>query len=231
MSSAPRYYYVDAQNQAAGPLPLPELHGLHTSGTITDTTLVVIEGGQDWVAFSTIKPAAQTVQHTAPQATSPQLTTPAASLTKTFQAAAPASSLSQASPAAEPAWASQLLQKIDQLTLTAEKIVAALEKNTSPRPMPSAVPPTAALHAEKGAIHPVPKPGIAQLGASTPNPIPAPAAPRPGVSTPLSPMAVPANAVKPALPLPSLGKPGTPTPAPLPNSEKSGNLFSKFLKK
>ena len=47
MSSTPRYYYVDAQNQAAGPIPMAELLALQTSGTITDTTLVVIEGGQD----------------------------------------------------------------------------------------------------------------------------------------------------------------------------------------
>lgn len=43
MSSSPRYYYVDAQNQAAGPIPLAELQSLHASSTIGDTTLVVLE--------------------------------------------------------------------------------------------------------------------------------------------------------------------------------------------
>ena len=220
MSSSPRYYYVDAQNQAAGPIPLAELQSLHASSTIGDTTLVVLEGGQDWVAFSTIKPTPQP----APQPASSQ---PVASLSaspKIAQVTATSPSLSLSS-SAEPAWATQLLQKVDQLTLAAEKIVAALEKNAVPRQMPAPAPATAALHAEKISLNPIPKLGLAQ---ATTSPAAAPA-PRPGVSTPLSPMAVPANAVKPSLPLPALGKPGTPTPVATP--EKSGNLFSKFLKK
>ena len=220
MSSSPRYYYVDAQNQAAGPIPLAELQSLHASSTIGDTTLVVLEGGQDWVAFSTIKPTPQP----APQPASSQ---PVASLSvspKIAQVTATSPSLSLSS-SAEPAWATQLLQKVDQLTLAAEKIVAALEKNTVPRQMPAPAPATAALHAEKISLNPIPKLGLAQ---ATTSPASAPA-PRPGVSTPLSPMAVPANAVKPSLPLPALGKPGTPTPVATP--EISGNLFSKFLTK
>jgi hypothetical protein len=66
MSSSPRYYYVDAQNQAAGPIPLAELQSLHASSTIGDSTLVVLEGGQDWVAFSTIKPTPQPAPQPAP---------------------------------------------------------------------------------------------------------------------------------------------------------------------
>jgi hypothetical protein len=224
MSSSPRYYYVDAQNQAAGPIPLAELQSLHASSTIGDSTLVVLEGGQDWVAFSTIKPTPQPAPQPAPQPTSSQ---PVASLSispKIAQVTTTSPSLSLSS-SAEPAWATQLLQKVDQLTLAAEKIVAALEKNAVPRQMPAPAPATAALHAEKISLNPIPKLGLAQ---ATTSPAAAPI-PRPGVSTPLSPMAVPANAVKPSLPLPALGKPGTPTPVATP--EKSGNLFSKFLKK
>jgi len=224
MSSTPRYYYVDAQNQAAGPIPLAELQSLHASSTIGDSTLVVLEGGQDWVAFSTIKPTPQPAPQPAPQPTSSQ---PVASLSvypKIAQVTTTSPSLSLSS-SAEPVWATQLLQKVDQLTLAAEKIVAALEKNAVPRQMPAPAPATAALHAEKISLNPIPKLGLAQ---ATTSPAAAPI-PRPGVSTPLSPMAVPANAVKPSLPLPALGKPGTPTPVATP--EKSGNLFSKFLKK
>ena len=120
MSSTPRYYYVDAQNQAAGPVPLAELQSLHVAGTVTDATLVVIEGGQDWVAFSTIKPATQAAAPTAPQPASPQSPSAAAAAPKPSQTFPALSS-------AEPAWATQLLQKMDQLTLTAEKIVAAMD--------------------------------------------------------------------------------------------------------
>ncbi|NCY21462.1 DUF4339 domain-containing protein, partial [bacterium] len=48
MSTTPKYYYVDAQNQAAGPVALSDLQGLQAAGTINDSTLVVVEGGQDW---------------------------------------------------------------------------------------------------------------------------------------------------------------------------------------
>ncbi|NCW28505.1 MAG: DUF4339 domain-containing protein, partial [Verrucomicrobia bacterium] len=126
MSSTARYYYVDAQNQAAGPIPLTELQSLHAAGTITDATLVVIEGGQDWVAFSTIKPATQVAAQTAPQPASPQSLAAAASPKPSQTLMTPSSSSPSST---EPAWATQLLQKMDQLTLTAEKIVAALEKS------------------------------------------------------------------------------------------------------
>ena len=226
MSSTSRYYYVDAQNQAAGPIPMAELQALQAAGTINDTTLVVIEGGQDWVAFSTIKPAPQAVAQPSPQPTPSSAPAPVAASPKPTQ---PFSASSASSPSsAEPAWATQLLQKIDQLSLTAEKIVAAIEKSSAPRQPMGPVPATAALHAEKVSLNPIPKPGLAQAAPSpalaAPNPTP-----KPGVSTPLSPMAVPANAVKPGLPLPALGKPGTPVPVATPG--KSGNLFSKFLKK
>lgn len=226
MSTTPRYYYVDAQNQAAGPIPWPELQTLQAAGTISDTTLVVVEGGQDWVAFSTLKPAPQPTPQPAVAATA----TPAAVLPQPAAAhsTTPASS---ANTQAEPAWATQLLQKIDQLTLTAEKIVAAIEKNTVPRAIPTPAPATAALHAEKINLNPIPKPGLAQLSGIQSQPAAAPVtpAPRPGISAPLSPLAVPANAVKPSLPVPALGKPGLATPGATPG--KSGNLFSKFLKK
>ena len=60
MSAEPRYYYVDAQNQAAGPIAMAGLLALKAAGTVTDATLVVAEGGTEWVAFSTLKSAAIT---------------------------------------------------------------------------------------------------------------------------------------------------------------------------
>ena len=217
MSTTSRYYYVDAQNQAAGPVTLADLQNLQSNGTIPNTTLVALEGSQDWVPFSTL-----------PQPTAQPTPTPA-----------PASE-------SQPAWATQLLQKLDQLISTNEKIILAVEKSGIAR-QPVAltpVPATAALHAEKlslnpsiktGIAHqsPVPNPGSAPSAIPRPTPLPSgisttlPALARPTSATTLSPMAVPANAVKSPLPLPSLGA----TPAPAPAPAKPGNLFSKFLKK
>jgi len=222
MSAIPRYYYVDAQNQAAGPLALPDLQNLHTNGTIPNTTLIALEGSQDWVPFSTLplspSPSPQPVAQPTPQPT---------------PAPAPASET-------QPAWATQLLQKLDQLISTNEKIILAVEKGTLNRQPIAPVPALAALHAEKLTLNPSVKTGIAQnspvpLPGSAPTAIPRPAPlpsgisttlpalARPNSSTTLAPMAVPANALKSPLPLPSLSP--TPTPA------KPGNLFSKFLKK
>ena len=217
MSTTSRYYYVDAQNQAAGPVTLADLQNLQSNGTIPNTTLVALEGSQDWVPFSTL-----------PQPTAQPTPTPA-----------PASE-------SQPAWATQLLQKLDQLISTNEKIILAVEKSGIAR-QPVAlvpVPATAALHAEKLSLNPSTKTGIAQQSpvlhpGSTPSAIPRPtplpsgisttlpALARPTSATTLTPMAVPANAVKSPLPLPSLGA----APAPAPAPAKPGNLFSKFLKK
>ena len=220
MSTTSRYYYVDAQNQAAGPVTLADLQNLQSNGTIPNTTLVALEGSQDWVPFSTLPQPNQTVPLPQP--------TPAPT---------PASE-------SQPAWATQLLQKLDQLISTNEKIILAIEKSGIARqPVALApVPALAALHAEKLSLNPSTKTGIAQHSpvphpGSAPSAIPRPAAlpsgisttlpalARPTSATTLSPMAVPANAVKSPLPLPTLG--ATPAPAPA----KPGNLFSKFLKK
>lgn len=213
MSATSRYYYVDAQNQAAGPIALPDLQNLRASGTIQDSTLVVLEGGQDWVAYSTLAPA--------------PLSAPAK----------PAAEISQATSSPQPAdpkWAQELLQKVDQLTRTVEKMAVALERSVATRTPPIAAPATATLHAEKFNPNLAPKMGIAAtLGTNPSTRIAAPAGSPPNSSTILSPMAVPANAVKSPLPLPSLNvTPGT-TPPPQPGAApvKSGNLFSKFLKK
>ena len=215
MSTTSRYYYVDAQNQAAGPVTLADLQNLQSNGTIPNTTLVALEGSQDWVPFSTL-----------PQPTAQPTPTPA-----------PASE-------SQPAWATQLLQKLDQLISTNEKIILAVEKSGIAR-QPVAltpVPATAALHAEKLSLNPsvktgiaqhspVPNPGSAPSAIPRPTPLPSgisttlPALARPTSATTLTPMAVPANAIKSPLPLPSLG--AAPAPAPA----KPGNLFSKFLKK
>ena len=116
MSSDPRYYYVDAQNQAAGPIAMAGLLALKAAGTVTDTTLVVAEGGTEWVAFSTLKPGAA-----APVAATPQ---PAAAL----HSSAPAGVRSDggSSSAAEPLWASQLSQKVDRLVATMERLIVSL---------------------------------------------------------------------------------------------------------
>ena len=243
MSSEARYYYVDAQNQAAGPIALAGLLALKAAGTVTDATLVVMEGGTEWVAYSTLKPAQPAATSPAP-ATTPQ---PAASTTPVSQSAV-ATSPSSTSPTAEPVWASHLSQKLEKLNGTMERLIVSLEKSR-PASMPALAPATAALHAEKISLNPTPKPGIATTGtAPTPMPAGIPvAAPRPTSATTLSPLAVPANAQKSALPLPALGKvpgpapvgapkPGTfPKPAgavPSPTAAPAkGNIFSKFLKK
>ena len=240
MSAEARYYYVDAQNQAAGPIAIAGLLALKAAGTVTDATLVVVEGGAEWVAFSTLKPAAA-----APVAAVPQ---PAAALHSSDPAGVRSDGGS--SSAAEPMWASQLSQKVDRLVATMERLIVSLEKT---RPSSSApAPATAALHAERANLNVAPKPGIAASTPASitptaapgvvprPNPTPAGtpgAVPRHGLSTPLTPLAVPANAQKSALPLPALGKVPGPAPAALPKpaapapAPAKGNIFSKFLKK
>ncbi|MCX6947206.1 MAG: GYF domain-containing protein [Verrucomicrobia bacterium] len=218
MSSTSRYYYVDAQNQAAGPIAHAELQNLRNLGTIQDSTLVVIEGGQDWVAFSSLGPIPSTAQ-------------PAPRFTPT--AAASASNATTPLPStAEPAWALELLQKVDQLNRTVEKMASALERSIASRPSTIAMPSTATLHAEKPPLNTAPKMGIAATLGTTVRP-PNTLTGAPNSSTTLSPLAVPANAVKSPLPLPALNvKPATlPTPQPGAAPAKPGNLFSKFLKK
>jgi TM2 domain-containing membrane protein YozV len=51
-----KYYYVDASNQATGPLPYPELVRLQSVGQILPETFVVEEGGTEWKPFSSITP-------------------------------------------------------------------------------------------------------------------------------------------------------------------------------
>jgi len=240
VSAESRYYYVDAQNQAAGPIAMAGLLALKAAGTVTDATLVVAEGGTEWVAFSTLKPAAANALTPSPT-TSPA---PAAQAATASSQSPSTSSSSSSAPTAEPPWASQLSEKIDRLTGAMDKLVLALEKSRPPAPL--LAPATAALHAEKINLNPVPKPGIASqlpAPATSPRPTPLPAGvpvaaprstpppqptPRPGVNVPLTPLAVPANAQKSALPLPALGKAPGPAPAPAP---AKGNIFSKFLKK
>lgn len=251
MSADSRYYYVDAQNQAAGPISMAGLSALKAAGTVTDATLVVVEGGAEWVAFSTLRPGGSAPG--GPGALrGPGAAAPSASPAPAAQpsAASPASA-SVASATTEPVWASQLTQKMDRLIATMEKLVVSLEKSRPPAAVAPA-PATAALHAEKINLNPVPKPGIAASGtapapgvvaprpATTPAMVAKPAGlpvttPRPGVSTALTPLAVPANAQKSALPLPALGKAPGPAPAGLPQPAAlppvKGNIFSKFLKK
>ncbi len=224
MSTSNRYFYVDSLNQAAGPIALHELQKLRTAGTIQDATLVVQEGGQDWVAFSTLVPI---------PAVEPALMTPvsAQALPPPTQSE-PVSSSQSLAPNSDPAWAKELLQKLDRLTLTVEKLSASIERGLATRTPPMAAPATATLHAEKFNPNLAPKMGVAAtLGTGArPASIPGGAA---GTATALAPLAVPANAVKSPLPLPSLvAKPGaTPTSQPTAVPAKSGNLFSKFLKK
>ncbi len=240
MSTTSRYYYVDAQNQAAGPVTLADLQNLQSNGTIPNTTLVALEGSQDWVPFSTLPQPTQAVPLPQPAAQPIPQPTPAPA-----PALAPATTPTPASEG-QPAWANQLLEKLDQLISTSEKIILAVEKSGIAR-QPVAVvpvPATAALHAEKLSLNPstktgiaqhspVPHPGSAPSAIPRPTPLPSgisttlPSLARPSSSTILTPMAVPANAVKSPLSLPSLGA----APAPAPAPAKPGNLFSKFLKK
>ncbi len=221
MSSTSRYYYVDAQNQAAGPIAHAELQNLRNLGTIQDSTLVVIEGGQDWVAFSSLGPIPSTAQ-------------PAPRFNPTA-APSPSSASNATTPlpsTAEPAWAQELLQKVDQLNRTVEKMASALERSIASRPPTTAMPSTAVLHAEKQILNTAPKMGIAATLGTTVRP-PNTLTSAPNSSTTLSPLAVPANAVKSPLPLPSLQVKPAPLPASQPGATpaKPGNLFSKFLKK
>jgi hypothetical protein len=215
MSATSRYYYVDAQNQAAGPVGLADLQNLRTTGTIQDSTLVVLEGGQDWVAYSTVSPTPSAAA--APSSTS-----------KPADASSPAISTA---PSSEPIWAQNLLQKVDQLNKTVEKMAMALEKSIAVRAPQMPVPATATLHTEKFNLAAAPKMGIAATLGNTPRQPSTPG--HPSSSSTLSPLAVPANAVKSPLPLPTLNvKPTTlPTAQPGATPAKPGNLFSKFLKK
>jgi len=217
MSTTSRYYYVDAQNQAVGPVGLTDLHNLRTAGTIQDSTLVVLEGGQDWVAYSTLS--------TTPSPSG------AATPSSTSKPADASSTATSTSPSSEPLWAQNLLQKVDLLNNTVEKMAIALERSIAVRAPQMPVPATATLHAEKFNPTVAPKMGIAATLGNTPRQPSTPG--HPSSSSTLSPLAVPANAVKSPLPLPSLNVKPTPLPTPQPGATpaKPGNLFSKFLKK
>jgi len=217
MSTPSRYYYVDAQNQAAGPFALSDLQNLRSAGTIQDSTLVVLEGAQDWVAYSTLS--------TPP---SPSVAAAPSSASKSPDASSP---ITLTSPPSEPVWAQNLLQKVDQLNKTVEKMATALEKSIAARAPQIPIPATATLHAEKFSPATAPKMGIAATLGNTPRQPSTPG--HPSSSSTLSPLAVPANAVKSPLPLPTLNVKPAPTPTPQPGvtPAKPGNLFSKFLKK
>ena len=240
MSTESRYYYVDAQNQAAGPIAMTGLLALKSAGTVTDATLVVIEGGTEWVAFSTLKPEGASKGGAETLRSLGEGGQPTASPETSAERARSEGRPSSAS-SAEPLWSSQLSQKIDQLTAAMDKLAAALEKTRTTNAAPVATPATAALHAEKINLNPTPKPGIAAqnpapapgviprptpLPAGVPAAIPKPAglpvaAPRPGTGTTLSPLAVPANAQK-SPPLPSLARLRAPPPLPLPPPPPKG---------
>ena len=217
MSTTSRYYYVDAQNQAAGPVALSDLQNLRSAGTIQDSTLVVLEGAQDWVAYSTLS------------------TTPSPSgapnLSSVSKPADDSSQVTSTAPSSEPVWAQNLLQKVDQLNKTVEKMAIALEKSIAARAPQIPIPATATLHAEKFSPTAAPKMGIAATLGNTPRQPSTPG--HPSSSSTLSPLAVPANAVKSPLPLPTLNVKSTtlPTPQLGATPAKPGNLFSKFLKK
>lgn len=178
------YYYADAQNQAVGPLPAAELQNLRISGILHDSTLVVKEGGQDWVTFLSIQPSSRT--------TPPESPLPVAEI----QDARPLGNQGE-----YPVWAQQLLQKVDLLNQNLEKVAALIEKSVAARLPTPPVPATASLHAEKFKLNVAQKPGIAQTSQST--------GPRPTTATTLSPLAVPANATKSPLPLPPLASPSS----------------------
>ncbi|MDA0325264.1 MAG: DUF4339 domain-containing protein, partial [Verrucomicrobia bacterium] len=195
MSTSNRYFYVDSLNQAAGPIDLPELHKLRAAGTIQDTTLVVQEGGQDWVALSTIAPV-------------PSLVTAPISVASSQSHSPQSNPEKNASPqptdlTSDPAWARDLLQKMDRLTAIVDKLSASIERGFATRTPPIAAPATATLHAEKFNPNLAPKMGVAATLGTVARPPSTPGGPA-GTATALAPLAVPANAVKSPLPLPSL---------------------------
>jgi hypothetical protein len=110
-------------------------------------------------------------------------------------------------------------------------LAIALEKSIAVRAPQMPVPATATLHAEKFNPTLAPKMGIAATLGNTPRQPSTPG--HPSSSSTLSPLAVPANAVKSSIPLPALNVKPTalPTPQPGATPTKPGNLFSKFLKK
>ncbi|MDR2462541.1 MAG: DUF4339 domain-containing protein [Verrucomicrobiales bacterium] len=48
------YYYVDADNQVAGPLTVEQITALRAAGTLNVNSLVCPEGGQEWVSFGVV---------------------------------------------------------------------------------------------------------------------------------------------------------------------------------
>ena len=205
MSAEPRYYYVDAQNQAAGPIAMAGLLALKAAGTVSDATLVVLEGGTEWVAFSTLKPAGATPTGAAAALHSPApvggrseggSAAPQAS-PPTPQPATTQTSPSSPSTSGEPLWASNLSKKIDELISSMDKLAIAVQKSR-PSSMPVMAPATASLHAEKISLNPTPKPGIASLNPSPTSPAQPPLSPPASRSPPQNPPPFP-----PLLPAPA----------------------------
>ena len=50
-STSAIWYYIDSQRQRAGPVTADTLHALHTSGRVTDATLVWHDGLTEWLAW------------------------------------------------------------------------------------------------------------------------------------------------------------------------------------
>ena len=49
-----RYYYLDINGNVQGPVILDFLKSLARKGDITDASLVVAEGSEDWVQYSSV---------------------------------------------------------------------------------------------------------------------------------------------------------------------------------
>ena len=61
-SASAIWFYIDAQRQRAGPTTAESLHSLHRTGSVTDETLVWLDGWTEWLPFkqamATAQPAA-----------------------------------------------------------------------------------------------------------------------------------------------------------------------------
>ena len=163
-----------------------------------------MEGGTEWVAYSTLKPAQPAAATSPAPAATPQ---PAASTTPVSQSAVATSPTSSAA-TAEPLWASQLSQKLEKLNGTMERLIVSLEKSR-PAACPLRPPPPPPCTRKKSVSTPLPSP------ASRPPAQPLPPCPQESRSPPPAPPQPP-----PSPPSPSPPTPKNP-PSPFPPSARS----------
>jgi hypothetical protein len=70
-----RWYYADSNNQPQGPVTAESLQSLLQSGTITLETLVLPEGGSDWIPYRSVSAGAKPLVPIPPSAVTKAETT------------------------------------------------------------------------------------------------------------------------------------------------------------